>query len=850
MRGGAWALAAFAAIVWVAAVALPSISLALDALGVVHGINADGSSIESATHPSWQLLLTSLGWALAVAIGSTLLGWLPGVVLGRALDGKRFSSLATLMLMPICMPSYMVFYAWWQSWPSDTAIFDWLARRNLMVQARQATLLLGLLCWSWPLVAWCVAGTSASRPARRDDLLRLHGAGPLRRLADRWRTDRPGLLVGGLLVFLATLNNTTCFDLSEVFTYSNELRAITALNASTAQIVASGWPGMALTAFLAATVWMLIGRRAPDEAGRTSAGGGKTALFGSLAIWAASVLLPISLFTMSVLGREGNARIIGEFFTLYRWSVINTIAFAATSGLVAAMTCVGFALAWQDRRAWVRATAATMGITWLAFAALPGTVIGAGVRSGFSMVGDWIGRAYNDADVGRMIMDQPAIVAAAQMSCLGFIAALTGRWLARGETKEIEGRRLLDGARTLTGFLAVSRPRVIAACAATFAAVFVLAMGETPVTAVINPPMRAGHGPLAMTILNDMHYQRPQTVMIAALGMFAGSLLAAAAVAAGWRVLGRSAQRAAALVIVTTSAICLSGCTPDDPDAVEPLDAKVAFGSAGQAMGQFNYPRAIDVDPVRKAVYVVDKSARVQRFDFDGNPQAQWHMPEMANGKPTGVSVAPDGRVFVADTHYFRVIAYDSDGKELMRFGSYGREDGQFIYVTDIAFGPQGRLYVSEYGGHDRVQVFDGEGKYLFQFGSWGAGPGQFARPQSMAFNADKTELFITDACNHRIEVFSPEGKFIRMFGAAGRDAGQFAYPYGLTMLDDGTLLVAEFGNNRIQHVDQQGKCLGLMGGVGRGRGQVQYPWATAATHDDVFVLDSGNNRVQKIRRP
>ena len=297
-------------------------------------------------------------------------------------------------------------------------------------------------------------------------------------------------------------------------------------------------------------------------------------------------------------------------------------------------------------------------------------------------------------------------------------------------------------------------------------------------------------------------------------------------------------------------AMALGGCTPDDPNQPQSLEPLNVFGVAGTALGQFAYPRAIDVDFAREYIYVVDKQARVQRFGFDCRPQMQWRMPEHSNGKPTGISIAPDGTVFVPDTHYFRVIAYDPDGNEIMRFGEYGREPGQFIYTTDVAFGPQGRLYVSEYGGNDRVQVFDSSGRFIFQFGSMGSEPGQFSRPQSMTFNREQTELFIADACNHRIDVFDPDGHFLRSFGKPGRAAGELTYPYGLAMLADGTLMVAEFGNNRLQRFDQAGNSLGIFGTIGRGPGELQYPWAVAGAQDRVFVLDSGNNRVQVIRSP
>lgn len=292
-----------------------------------------------------------------------------------------------------------------------------------------------------------------------------------------------------------------------------------------------------------------------------------------------------------------------------------------------------------------------------------------------------------------------------------------------------------------------------------------------------------------------------------------------------------------------------AGCDSSHSDGGV-IDVARIIGRPGRSLGQFGYPRAMDVDAARGFLYVIDKTARVQRYGLDGEPQMQWSMPEMENGKPTGVSVDDDGTVWVADTHYFRVIAYDPDGREQVRFGSYGRGDGQFIYCTDVAFGPEGRLYVAEYGGNDRVQVFDRTGQYLFQFGGVGPEAGHFNRPQSLAFNTDRTELYIADACNHRIVVTDADGRFLRTFGSAGSAPGCFAYPYSVEMLPDGTIMVAEFGNNRVQRLDSNGKSLGVYGEVGRAPGKLQYPWATASSENELFVLDSGNNRVQVMELP
>jgi hypothetical protein len=67
-------------------------------------------------------------------------------------------------------------------------------------------------------------------------------------------------------------------------------------------------------------------------------------------------------------------------------------------------------------------------------------------------------------------------------------------------------------------------------------------------------------------------------------------------------------------------------------------------------------------------------------------------------------------------------------------------------------------------------------------------------------------------------------------------------------MLSDETLVVCEYGNNRVQRFDTAGRSLGVWGAAGRRPGQLAYPWALAVgDHDRIFVVDSGNNRVQVI---
>jgi sugar lactone lactonase YvrE len=151
-------------------------------------------------------------------------------------------------------------------------------------------------------------------------------------------------------------------------------------------------------------------------------------------------------------------------------------------------------------------------------------------------------------------------------------------------------------------------------------------------------------------------------------------------------------------------------------------------------------------------------------------------MPEWAAGKPTGISVDDRGRVLVADTHYHRVVIFDRDGKESARFGSYGERLGQFTYPTSVAVDREGFLYVSEYGGNDRITRFTPDFEPVAAFGTADSGPAALSRPQSMTFDSDGS-LWVADACHHRLCRFSREGQLLGTLGTAGRGPASYNTP-------------------------------------------------------------------------
>ena len=180
----------------------------------------------------------------------------------------------------------------------------------------------------------------------------------------------------------------------------------------------------------------------------------------------------------------------------------------------------------------------------------------------------------------------------------------------------------------------------------------VLAAAEIPVTARLQPP---GFPLLSTALLNAMHYQYVDSVLPVVLPVSLAAVPVAGALIAIARMRRLSIAAASSPVLVIVS-VLLAGCVGTVPEeaastSVPPIAAETAFGRPGNLDGRFDYPRAIALDPTDDRVYVVDKSARIQRFRLDGTFELSWYMPRFENGKPTGITVAPDGRVVVADTH-------------------------------------------------------------------------------------------------------------------------------------------------------------------------------------------------------
>ena len=104
--------------------------------------------------------------------------------------------------------------------------------------------------------------------------------------------------------------------------------------------------------------------------------------------------------------------------------------------------------------------------------------------------------------------------------------------------------------------------------------------------------------------------------------------------------------------------------------------------------------------------------------------------------RPTGVAIASNGTIFVADGHSrnrsnsARIVKYAPDGKFVKEWGRMGSEPGNFREPHDLYVGgSKGYVYVAD-RQNNRIQVFDQEGTFV---AAWP----QFGQPSSVFVDRD-----------------------------------------------------------------------------------------------------------------
>jgi len=261
---------------------------------------------------------------------------------------------------------------------------------------------------------------------------------------------------------------------------------------------------------------------------------------------------------------------------------------------------------------------------------------------------------------------------------------------------------------------------------------------------------------------------------------------------------------------------------------------------------EFNWPRTITVD-ANGNIYVLNNTrGTIRVYSGSGQLQQVWEGFRCAGELHADIF----GRILVAlnggngcSVTGDQAVVLDQSGSELLRFGSSGRRDGQFNNPYGITDAPDGSIYIAD-TANNRVQKFDGNGNHLSTVGGGGTDDGKFRAPRSPATDSNGN-LFVKDRRNDRIQKFDSDGKFLLLWGERGTGPGQFLESDGIEIAPDDTLWVAGYHAHDVQHFDNNGNFIERWKGHESGPGEFAEIIGIGIDNGRLFAVDHWNQRVQ-----
>ncbi|KFD70887.1 hypothetical protein M514_01166, partial [Trichuris suis] len=257
----------------------------------------------------------------------------------------------------------------------------------------------------------------------------------------------------------------------------------------------------------------------------------------------------------------------------------------------------------------------------------------------------------------------------------------------------------------------------------------------------------------------------------------------------------------------------------------------LSFCSQGSNDAQLYRPWGITCDRLNRIIVADRTNHRCRNGQFD---------------RPTGVAVTTNNNIVVVDKDNHRVQVFTQDGSFLFKFGEKGREISQFNYPWDVAVSSEDIIAISDTRNH-RVQLFTATGLFWRKFGfETSVLYKQFDSPRGLSFGPDG-RLYCTDFNNHRVVIYDVVQNRADIVGIEGEGELCFRRPQGIDVDIQGNIFIADSRNNRIQVLTSQFAyvtSIGL-GRTSQGRPLMDTPTDVCVTADGkIFVVDFGNNRI------
>ena len=211
---------------------------------------------------------------------------------------------------------------------------------------------------------------------------------------------------------------------------------------------------------------------------------------------------------------------------------------------------------------------------------------------------------------------------------------------------------------------------------------------------------------------------------------------------------------------------------PMDPSPI----AVTAPSQEGWALGMVSWVAA-DRNGLIYLLQRGDKADPVIVVDRSGKIVRSWGKGMYTT--PHAIRIDPQGNVWTTDAASSMVYKFSPQGQTLLQIEVGGQPSpcGNFCSTTDVAFAPNGNLFIADGYRNARIVEYSPQGKKLREWGSAGTGPGQFRLPHSIQVD-EKGIVYVADRENGRIQRFDRDGKYLGEWP-------QYGKTFGLTLSKD-----------------------------------------------------------------
>lgn len=175
-------------------------------------------------------------------------------------------------------------------------------------------------------------------------------------------------------------------------------------------------------------------------------------------------------------------------------------------------------------------------------------------------------------------------------------------------------------------------------------------------------------------------------------------------------------------------------------------------------------------------IYIKHRSGAKEPMDaivvFDPNGKYIRSFGKEYHGGGHGIDIRKEGcdqYLYLSDTKNGIVAKTTLTGEVIWKLGrpmeSGFYDDPKSRYSpTNVAFGPDGSVYIGDGYGSSYIHQYTKEGKWVRSWGGFGSEPGKMKTPHGMWLDTrnGEPELAVCDRANARLQYFSLTGEFLR----------------------------------------------------------------------------------------